>query len=173
MPGKGSAYTEDVRIPLIVRGPGIPQGIVRDHLVANIDLAPTFAQIGAAAAPAFVDGRSLLPLLSASVHSRTPWRNKLLSVIAYSLPESEREDSVALERFSMLRTLDIAYIRYPDLKSVEYYDLTADPYQLNNLASTLKQPENAALRERLSKQLRRLLKCAGASCRVIENEPLN
>jgi arylsulfatase A-like enzyme len=173
MPGKGSAYTEDVRIPLIVRGPGIPQGIVRDHLVANIDLAPTFAEIAAAHVPNFVDGRSLMPLLTAAASPSTPWRNHLLINIGANPNQTGAEYDVLSRRFNMLRSREIAYVRYPDLKSIEYYDLTADPYQLNNLAPTLKQPENAALRERLSKQLRRLLKCSGATCRAIENEPLN
>ncbi|MEQ1692823.1 MAG: sulfatase, partial [Gemmatimonas sp.] len=61
--GKQTAYDEDIRVPLIVRGPGVPSGHVVQHLVGNVDLAPTFAEFGKAVTPSFVDGRSLVPLL--------------------------------------------------------------------------------------------------------------
>ncbi len=61
--GKWTAYEEDIRVPLIVRGPGVPEGKKLEHLVLNNDLAPTFADLGGAEAPSFVDGRSLGPLL--------------------------------------------------------------------------------------------------------------
>jgi arylsulfatase A-like enzyme len=38
--GKGLPYEEDVRVPLIVRGPGVPQGRNLKHMVLNIDFAP-------------------------------------------------------------------------------------------------------------------------------------
>src|SRR6185295_3094787 len=39
--GKLSVYEESVRVPLIIRGPGLPARQVRSQLTANIDLAPT------------------------------------------------------------------------------------------------------------------------------------
>src|SRR5437867_5671442 len=41
LPGKYTAYEEDIRVPLIVRGPGIAPGTARFELVGNLDLAPT------------------------------------------------------------------------------------------------------------------------------------
>ena len=49
--GKNQIYEEDIRVPLLVRGPGVPAGVTRDHYALNIDLAPTFAKLGAEAAP--------------------------------------------------------------------------------------------------------------------------
>ena len=72
--GKNSAYDEDIRVPLIVRGPGVPRGTAVDHLAVNIDLAPTFAELGGTAAPAFVDGRSLLALLRPDPPPPEHWR---------------------------------------------------------------------------------------------------
>ncbi|MBL8777775.1 MAG: sulfatase [Acidimicrobiales bacterium] len=60
--GKQSAYEEDVRVPFLVRGPGVAQGAVSEALVANVDVAPTFAALAGAEAPDFVDGRSLVGL---------------------------------------------------------------------------------------------------------------
>jgi N-acetylglucosamine-6-sulfatase len=54
--GKGTPYVEDTRVPLIVRGPGVPQAERRQELVLNTDIAPTFAELAEAQAPVFVDG---------------------------------------------------------------------------------------------------------------------
>ncbi|MGZ4689503.1 MAG: sulfatase-like hydrolase/transferase [Acidimicrobiia bacterium] len=61
--GKLTAYDEDIHVPLVVRGPGVPEGRTRDQIVGNVDFAPTFAELAGAKAPQFVDGRSLVPLL--------------------------------------------------------------------------------------------------------------
>ena len=65
MPGKMTAYDTDTRVPLVVTGPGIPSGITVEGIVENVDLCPTFAELAGAAAPAAIDGRSLVPLLHA------------------------------------------------------------------------------------------------------------
>ena len=63
-------------MPLYVRGPGVPAGRTEDRITANVDYAPTFAEIAGIAIPSFVDGRSLVPLL----RGQTPpsWRQALL-----------------------------------------------------------------------------------------------
>src|SRR5207247_583450 len=61
--GKKDAYEESIRVPMVVRYDrmGMAQR-TDDHLVLNIDLAPTFAKVGGANAPP-TDGQSFLPLL--------------------------------------------------------------------------------------------------------------
>jgi arylsulfatase A-like enzyme len=61
--GKITAFDEDIRVPLVVRGPGVPSGKRVDDFAGNVDLAPTFAELGDAKAPSFVDGRSLAPAM--------------------------------------------------------------------------------------------------------------
>ncbi len=59
--GKYLPYEPAARVPLAIRGPGIPPG-VSNELVSNADYAPTVLQIaGAPQPPVPVDGRSLLP----------------------------------------------------------------------------------------------------------------
>src|SRR5262249_45684229 len=41
--GKMTAFEEDLRVPLMVRGPGVPRGKVVTAMTANVDYAPTFA----------------------------------------------------------------------------------------------------------------------------------
>ena len=76
--GKWTAYEEDIRVPLVVRGPGVPEGKTLDHMVLNNDLAPTFADLAGTEAPSFVDGRSLLPLLDDEPTPPEDWRRRFL-----------------------------------------------------------------------------------------------
>ncbi len=78
LPGKQTAYDEDIRVPLVVRGPGVPAGRMLDHLVQNADLAPTFAALAGIAPPYPTDGRSLAPLLDRSPPPASAWRQALL-----------------------------------------------------------------------------------------------
>ena len=89
--GKSVPYEESIRVGLALRGPGVPRGEQRDQLCGNVDVAPTLAEIGGAAAPAFVDGRSLLPLFGASPPGS--WRQRFL-VEFWSQTEDEEEAPV-------------------------------------------------------------------------------
>ena len=82
--GKWTAYEEDVRVPLIVRGPGVAEGRTLEHLVLNNDLAPTFAELGGVRVPSFVDGRSLKPLLTDNPPPPEEWRRAFLVEAAAS-----------------------------------------------------------------------------------------
>src|SRR4051812_5655017 len=59
--GKYLPYEPSARVPLIIRGPGIPHGGVSDELVWNGDIAQTIDQIASGSENGSVDGRSLLP----------------------------------------------------------------------------------------------------------------
>jgi N-acetylglucosamine-6-sulfatase len=79
----------NLRVPLIVRGPGVPEGGVPEgreleHLALNNDLAPTFADLAGVGVPSFVDGRSLKPLLSAEPTPEEEWRRAFLVAAAAS-----------------------------------------------------------------------------------------
>jgi N-acetylglucosamine-6-sulfatase len=76
--GKQSAYEEDIRLTLVVRGPGILAGKKLPQLVGNIDFFPTFADMAGAEPPAFVDGRSFLPLLKGETPEIPNWRSAFL-----------------------------------------------------------------------------------------------
>ncbi len=59
---KGRIYEESIRVPLLMRGPGIPQGVDVDDLVINADLAPTIVDLANANPGLVMDGRSLIPV---------------------------------------------------------------------------------------------------------------
>ena len=59
---KNALYEASARVPLIVAGPGLRQGVVCDDLVSLIDLFPTLMDIAGLEHPEGLDGVSLLPL---------------------------------------------------------------------------------------------------------------
>ena len=66
MGGKGTAYEEDIVVPLIVRGPDVQaDAALNGYVSGNIDIAPTIAELAGVVPPSYVDGRSLVPLFSA------------------------------------------------------------------------------------------------------------
>ena len=76
--GKLTGYEEDIRMPLIVRGPSVSEGRELEHLALNNDLARTFADSGGVTPPDFVDGRSLTPLLTANPPPPKDWRSAFM-----------------------------------------------------------------------------------------------
>jgi N-acetylglucosamine-6-sulfatase len=180
--GKFEPYKEDVNFPLIVRGPGIPQGVVNTELIGTHDVAPSLADMADADVPDFVDGRSFLPLATGEV---TEWsRTAILSDRGENngVP-SNRWDKSWGWSWEMLRMEDgKVYTRHergPGEGEKEFYDLEQDPYQLHNAlgpADTTYPPPDAATLAYYEKRLDALYNCSGQSgpksCRAAEDAPL-
>lgn len=155
--GKGLPYIEDVNVPFFIRGPGIEPGATVTQMTANIDLAPTIVDIANGKTADFVDGRSFLPLLDAAGSPIPDWRAGLLIEAGYT-----NRDSRALI-FRSVRTQEFLYVEYVD-GTVEFYDLVADPYEMNNLAPSL----DAASLSALNGWLEGLKTCQADACRDFE-----
>ncbi len=153
---KSTPYEEAASTPLIIRGPGVPRGAVRNQLVANNDLAPTFARWAGAAPPPGVDGRSITPLFSSAP---PPWRTALLNERHLVEPD----DSPSPNYNAIFTAGGVRYIEY-ETGEKELYDLKTDPHQLESKPLT----GNRALYEGLSARLARLRDCAEDSCRSAE-----
>jgi N-acetylglucosamine-6-sulfatase len=158
--GKRTAYEEDIRVPLMVRGPGVPAGRVLDHQVLNNDLAPTFAELAGVKPPSFVDGKSMVPLLDKSPPTVDNWRKGFLT-------ENWRSKAVRGESnaptYKALRTKNLLWVRYANPER-ELYDMRKDRYQLNS-----RNPRKSkALVRSLNTHLNRLAKCHGAGCNAAE-----
>jgi N-acetylglucosamine-6-sulfatase len=147
MPGKQTAFDTDVRVPLVVAGPGVVAGASRSEAVQNIDLTPTFQRIGGADVASTVDGRSILPILAGQ--PATDWRNAQL--IEHHGPNNDPADpdvqTAAAANpitYEALRTAAYTYVEYSNGER-EYYNRTTDPYELNNIAGTLSASRLSAL----------------------------
>lgn len=151
---KNTPYEESIRVPLVVRGPGIPPGRISDQMALNIDLGPTFADLGGAAVPPFVDGRSIRPTFAVDAPS---WRTAFLEEVLHGKPVPEHK---------AVRTATHKYIEYTEVEG-ELYDLEADPYEVNNLYDDADPSLVADLKSRLEA----LRECTGESCRAAENRP--
>lgn len=72
--GKYHPYEEGIRMPLLVRGPGVQAGTTT-KLTLNTDFFPTFTDLAGVTTPEYVDGRSLRPVLEGNA---TTWRTAVL-----------------------------------------------------------------------------------------------
>ena len=146
---KTAAYEPNVRVPLMLRWPGVfPEGVVSHRLVSNIDIAPTiYDAVGVSdEVTTRVDGRSLLD---------ESWERDEVLV------QRARTGGNPVPPWTGLRSSTIMYAEYRlDPVFSEYYDLVADRWELENLlhnGDPSDDPDEAALHERL-KDLR---DCAG------------
>ena len=158
-PGKLTAFDTDIHVPLVVAGPGVPQGASTDAITENIDLAKTFAEIGGTRLPS--DGHSLMALLGGK--NPPDWRNAILVEhhgpdYGRTDPDAQNYDSGNPTTYEAMRTRDFLYVEYADGER-EFYDLRNDPYELHNIAETLS-PGTVAL---LHRELVRLERCHGGS----------
>jgi N-acetylglucosamine-6-sulfatase len=158
--GKTTAYEEDIRVPLIVRGPGVPAGARAGAMVLNNDIAPTLADLAGVEPPDFVDGRSFRTLFQSPDRR---WRHSFL----IQRRELETHDMTGAARFDALRTDEWTYVEYGD-GELELYDLTHDPYQLENLARRV----DPLFVELLAGRLAELMNCASVDCRELEDLPI-
>jgi arylsulfatase A-like enzyme len=142
--GKNKPYEESIRVPLLVRGPGV-QASTTNKLTLNTDYFPTFTDLAGVTTPQYVDGRSLRPVLEGSAPT---WRSAILLELRtpiYGIRTSEGKK----------------YLEYGD-GFKELYDLKSDPYEMSNSYNAASAPAELASR------LRALKGCAGATCRSAE-----
>jgi len=172
--GKNTPYDESTNVPLLVRGPGVSSGQKIEHLVQDVDLAPTFAELAGATAGDFVDGRSFGPLLKNNPPPANAWRQAALIThgwrqglfFEHGIEHNSKNDRQDTPAFQALRTKDYLYVEYTTTDECELYDVHKDPYQLQNLYATT----DSVLIAQLAKQLAILSKCAGADCFITTME---
>lgn len=149
-------YTQAIRVPLMVRWPGVVgEAETDDSLVGNIDIAPTIVEAaGVETDPDHpMDGRSLL--------SAAPRRELLLEYFGSRI-------GADVPAWASTRTPTYQYVEYYDpltgtLQYTEYYDLVEDPWQLVNLLGD-SDPTNDPPTVVLSIELQQTRDCRGADC---------
>jgi arylsulfatase A-like enzyme len=115
--GKQNLYEHSTNVPLIISGPGIPEGKVSDALVYLFDLFPTLAELCGLPKPIEIDGESLAPIIDGTSDGV---RSSLFTAYRHTV--------------RAVRTKDWKLIRYPERDHNQLFNLKEDPMELNNLA---------------------------------------
>jgi len=116
--GKQNLYEHSMKVPLIISGPGIPEGKRSEAFAYLFDLFPTLSELCSLPSPEGIDGQSLEPVISGKlmgVRSSvfTAYRNTVRSV----------------------RTDEWKLIRYPERDYTQLFNLIEDPLELTDLSS--------------------------------------
>lgn len=127
---KWYGYEPSLRVPLLVLDPRAPaqrRGSSSDHVVLNVDLAPTLLELAGLAPCVTHRGRSLVALLA----GRAPldWRSEFYFEHRFVHARIPRSEGIRGARFTYIRWLD----GVPG--SEELYDHRADPEQLYDLVA--------------------------------------
>jgi N-acetylglucosamine-6-sulfatase len=168
--GKQTAFDTDIRVPLIVAGPGVPHNRVVTRVTQNVDLYPTFVDLAGAYASGPVDGHSLIPLLHPA-KTRPRWRTVALLEHRHQTRNRADPDAegggrspttyvglrISAPRLPGFRgPVEAVYVEYQDSQhETEYYDIRRDPFEVRNVAHRL----TRAQRRELHAILTRLERC--------------
>ncbi|MCF6283990.1 MAG: sulfatase-like hydrolase/transferase [Candidatus Hydrogenedentes bacterium] len=115
--GKQNMYEHTVNVPLIIRGPGIPQGRQSDAQCYLRDLFPTTCDLVGMDIPPTVEGKSLQPLWTGESES-------IYDAVFCHYGDVQR----------MIRTDRWKLIYYPHLDRTQLFDLKNDPEERNDLS---------------------------------------
>jgi arylsulfatase A-like enzyme len=151
--GKGSAYEGGVRVPFLVRWPGVTRAGTVSHVpVCGIDIAPTLAAAAGSPIPNS-DGVDILALL------RDPrgngWRRDALF---WHYPHYHPGGA---QPYSAIRFRDWKLIEFHEDQRMELYDLAKDPGETKDFAASV-----TRVRDDLRSRLHRWRKEAGAQMPV-------
>ena len=147
--GKLLPYEPSIKLPLLMRGPGVPRGETPSQLVTNADLAPTILDAADARPGRTQDGRSLFGLFK---DPGVQWGRELLL---------EGGSNAGLT-YTGLRNYRWKYIEHTT-GEVEMYDLTSDPDELTSLHAD---PALTPVRSAMAARLAALRGCVGSGCRA-------
>jgi N-acetylglucosamine-6-sulfatase len=155
IPGdKQRLYEESIRVPLEIRGPGIPRGVNVGALSINADLAPTIVDVANATPGLVMDGRSLIPV------AQNPGIEQGRELLVEQ--PTDLQTFPNLPSFEAIRTARYMYAEHGTGEK-ELYDLKNDPFELQSRHDDL---AYVSVEAQLAVRLNELQNCAGSSCRI-------
>ncbi|KKY13731.1 putative arylsulfatase [Phaeomoniella chlamydospora] len=117
-PGKTCGYEEDIRIPLIVRGPGVPKGVSSQIVTSHTDMAATFFDILGIPQRDEFDG-SPIPLTEAALAAPEKTKREHVNIEFWSLRTPATQSIPGLSPVPGLPTIQCTYqkraLKLPDL----------------------------------------------------------
>jgi len=138
---KWTMYEPSVRVPAIVWGPGrVAAGQRVDALTSMMDLGPTVLELAGVEPPAWMEARSLVPVLRGQ-----PWRGR-----EHVFSEHARDMILTgTGLMTMVRDERWKYVELLDSDQGQLFDLVADPDEMRTLWDAPDGSEAARARERL------------------------
>jgi hypothetical protein len=143
-------YEESIRIPLMMRGPGVPRTRVDHRLVGNLDVTSTILDAADVLPGRVQDGRSLLELLA---DPGAEWGRDILI--------ENGNGANGVPAYRGIRTYRYLYIEHRTTGEYELYDLQEDPFQLQSVDG---HERYAKVQRDLASRLRELTSCVGVTC---------
>ncbi|GKZ17828.1 extracellular sulfatase Sulf-1 [Aspergillus brasiliensis] len=182
-PGKECGFDEDIRVPMFVRGPGVPRGVEVSAVTTHVDLAPTILGIvGGSHAKGELDGVAI-PLTEEEITAADVdgGRHEHVNVEywgvagfegAFGRDENGGPATFTNNTYKALRLISPDFNLYYSVwcsGEHELYDLTTDPYQLHNLypnlaVSKIGSYSAVKISTRLDALLMVLKSCRGETC---------
>ena len=166
--GKYLPHEPSTRLPLLIRGPGIPAGTSSGALASNLDLAPTILEMAGASSGRSMDGSSLLAL--ARQPGRISRRAVLLegfngrgddnTEVISNAGKSGRANSAPVLNYWGFVAGRWKYVRYA-YGGEELYDVVNDPGETSNLADW----EGLRVLDWARELAEGMRYCQGAACR--------
>lgn len=146
--GKGSVWEGGIRVPFIVRGPGVAANSWCHVPIVGYDLFPTFCEwagVPAARLPDSLEGGSLAAVMTAGGRGGV---NRPREELVFHFPHYQSGGTP----HSAIRLGDLKLVKMYEDDSVRLFDLDADPGERDDLAAA--RPSDAArLRARLETHL--------------------
>jgi N-acetylglucosamine-6-sulfatase len=175
--GKILPHEPSLRVPFLMRGPGIPAGEARFDPITSIDYAPTVLALAGARATAQVDGRSVLGVArrgdrgwTRAVLTETGPRSGYARLtdesgrpVLEGDPDQDRRWAIGI-RTDRYLYVDIAPSEKSPSGEMELYDLAVDPQQRDNLAYRAAERGYGEVLVLLRRELQRMRGCDGEEC---------
>ena len=177
--GKTTVYESGLRVPFLVRWPGVSKPMRSPAMVSAVDILPTILDAAELPVPGPLQGRSLRPVLE---NADAPWRQFLVGEFHYHGAEpfyprrairdrrwklihnpraGEAKPNPVIDGDPAYRLSQreqfagtaarAAFAVFAEPPEYEMYDLAADPDEMRNLSA---EPSLASVRERLAEALR-------------------
>ncbi|KAJ2997326.1 hypothetical protein NUW58_g683 [Xylaria curta] len=163
-PSKQCSFEEDINIPLIIRGPGVPEAFETDIVTTHTDLAPTLLHIAGAPERSDFDGLAI-PLTQAGLDQAKDERHEHITVEHWGFASNEGRILDWYPRlyvnntYKAMRVVGKSYNLHYQVwcnNEHELYDLTTDPGQMVNLLHPDERLHSTLLSLPLDKVVQRL-----------------
>jgi len=151
-------FENSIRVPMVIRGPGIKAGRKLNGVSLDVDVTPTILKAAGARPGRVMDGISLLG--AARNRAKLPRRD-----IPMEAERSVFKFTTPLTKFDLpfygVKTGRYKYVHW-SFGDIELYDMKKDPYELDNIAGD---PGMAGVIGKLEAKAAALQKCKGETCR--------